>query len=314
MLKKIITFCLFANAMVAIAQLHIETENGQLVVYNGKNILLGYQTALKEVPAGVSEAYRRSGYIHPLNTPSGKVLTRIQPKDHYHHYGIWNPWTHVLFEGDTLDFWNINGKQGTVRYAKTISQKNSKKYAQYEVLHEHVVLKNQKNKIALYENQKVTIRPVDTNTYLLDMDITYRCASQSPFHILEYRYAGLGWRCTQEWDNQNSHILSSEGKTRKNADGSTARWCIVEGKLGSGQGGAVMLSHPSNYNHPEPLRIWPENQYQRGDLFANFAPTKTKNWLLQPNQNYTLKYQFVVYDGTMTPEKAEKYWKKFARK
>jgi hypothetical protein len=29
---------------------------------------------------------------------------RVQAPDHSHHYGLWNPWTKVLFEGDTVDF------------------------------------------------------------------------------------------------------------------------------------------------------------------------------------------------------------------
>ena len=44
-------------------------------------------------------------------------------------------------------------------------------------------------------------------------------------------------------------------------------------------GGAVMMSYPANYNHPEPLRIWPEDS-NGGEMFAMFAPTKTKDWLL----------------------------------
>jgi hypothetical protein len=100
--------------------------------------------------------------------------------------------------------------------------------------------------------------------------------------------------------------------THKNADGTTARWCIVDGELPEGKGGAVMMSHPDNFNHPEPLRIWPENQYGRGDLFANFAPTKNKDWLLEPGKKYTLRYRMLVYDGEMTPDIAEWAWKEFA--
>jgi hypothetical protein len=85
--------------------LHVKKEDGQLAIYQKDIKLLGYQMNIKDVPAGVNPAYARSGFIHPLNTPSGKCLTRIQPKDHYHHYGLWNPWTHVEYEGDTLDFY-----------------------------------------------------------------------------------------------------------------------------------------------------------------------------------------------------------------
>ena len=44
---------------------------------------------------------------------------------------------------------------------------------------------------------------------------------------------------------------------------------------GNDEGGIVMLSHPANYNHPEPLRIWDKKANGgRGDVFANFATDK----------------------------------------
>ncbi|MDA9843948.1 PmoA family protein [Flavobacteriaceae bacterium] len=284
----------------------------QLEVYQNGTKIIGYQTALKGVPEGVSEAYQRNGYLHPVNTPKGKRLTRIQPEDHYHHYGIWNPWTHTLFEGDTLDFWNLNKKQGTVRFAKLLKKNTGPVFSEIEVLHEHVVLKDGANKVALNEIQNIKTTPLSDNQYLMDITISYECATKEPFKIIQYRYGGFGWRTTEEWDNQNSRVLSSEGNTRKKADGSTARWCIVDGKLDEGHGGILMISHPENYNHPEPLRVWPEDQYGRGDLFVNFATTKTTDWTFEPGEKYTLKYQLIVYDGTMETTTAEQAWKQFA--
>jgi hypothetical protein len=135
----------------------------------------------------------------------------------------------------------------------------------------------------------------------------------SPVRLLEYRYGGIGWRATEQWTRENSSVLTSEGKTRKEADGSLARWCIVEGPVDSENTGAVMMSYPANYNHPEPLRIWPENSNRnRGDMFANFSPTKNMDWLLEPGQNYVLKYRFVVFNGEVTPGQAEAGWRYFA--
>lgn len=289
----------------------IENEE-QLEVYQNGTKIIGYQKALKGVPEGVSETYQRNGYLHPVNTPKGKRLTRIQPEDHYHHYGIWNPWTHTLFEGDTLDFWNLNKKQGTVRFAKLLKKNTGPIFSEIEVLHEHVVLKDGANKVALNEIQNIKTTPLSDTQYLMDITINYECATEESFKIIQYRYGGFGWRTTEEWDNQNSRVLSSEGNTRKTADGSTARWCIVDGKLGQGYGGALMLSHPENYNHPEPLRVWPEDMYERGDLFVNFATTKTTDWTFEPGKKYTLKYQLIVYDGTMETTTAEQAWKQFA--
>ena len=105
-------------------------------------------------------------------------------------------------------------------------------------------------------------------------------------------------------------MLTSEGKNRKEADGTNAKWFIVQGALDNDYGGAAMMSYPSNYNYPEPLRIWPENS-NNGEMFAMFAPTKNKDWLLKPGQTYTLKYRFVVFNGNLTKEKAESAWNYF---
>ena len=291
----------------------IAENEGQLEIYQNERKIIGYQMAIKGVPKGVSENYQRSGYLHPVNTLRGKRLTRIQPEDHYHHYGIWNPWTHTLFEGDTLDFWNLYKKQGTVRFAEMLKKNTGPVFSEFEVLHEHIVLKNDADKLALNEIQNIKVFPLNQSQYLMDITIQYECATDEPFKIIQYRYGGFGWRTTEEWDNQNSRVLSSEGNTRKNADGSTARWCIVDGKLNDGRGGALMLSHPENYNHPEPLRVWPEDQYGRGDLFVNFATTKTTDWTFEPGKTYTLKYQLIVYDGKMEVASAEQAWNQFAK-
>jgi hypothetical protein len=164
------------------------------------------------------------------------------------------------------------------------------------------------------ELQSVRVYPSRSNKdfFIVDFNIMLNCAGESPVKLLEYRYAGLGWRTTEKWDNKNSMVLTSEGKTRKDADGSKARWCIVQGHIDDDYAGVVMMSFPTNYNFPEPLRIWPENQYGRGDMFANFCPTKDMDWLLKPRQNYLLRYRFLVYNGRLDEEKAENSWEYFA--
>ena len=290
-------------------------RDGALTIHKGNKNLLQYWFKTVYPPKGVDTAYKRSGFIHPLWSPHGQVLTRIQPRDHYHHYGIWNPWTHVAYEGDTIDFWNINSKQGTVRFADFVSVENGPVYSGFGALHDHVVFKKGGGeKIAMKELQSVRVYPPRGNQdfFIVDFNIQLNCAGESPVKLLEYRYAGLGWRTTEKWDNKNSMVLTSEGKTRKDADGSKARWCIVQGEIDNDYAGVVMMSFPTNYNFPEPLRIWPENQYGRGDMFANFCPTKDMDWLLRPRQNYVLKYRFLVYNARVEKEKAESAWNYFA--
>ena len=92
-------------------QMSAVMKDGSLTIQSGNKNLLRYWYKTVYPPAGIDSAFKRSGFIHPLWTPNGQELTRIQAPDHYHHYGIWNPWTHVLFEGDTVDFWNLRGRK-----------------------------------------------------------------------------------------------------------------------------------------------------------------------------------------------------------
>jgi hypothetical protein len=302
----------------AFTEITTTDKDGAYIISDGDKNLLSYVHKKVYPPAGIDTAYGKSGFIHPLWTPHGQVLTRIQPKDHYHHYGIWNPWTHVLFEADTVDFWNIGDKKGTVRFAKLLSETSGAVFSEFKVLHEHVVFKKgDGEKIALNEIQTVRVyKPEEgSNYYIMDFTSEMSCASQSPFHIVAYRYAGFGWRATEFWTKDNSEMLTSEGKTRDSTDGTKGRWIIVYGELPENeQGGAAMLSYPGNYNHPEPLRIWDKKANGgRGDVFANFAPTKDKDWILEPGKTYTLKYRMVVFNGKFDAAKAESAWQYFAK-
>jgi mannose-6-phosphate isomerase-like protein (cupin superfamily) len=290
-------------------------NDGALTIFNGNQHLLQYVYNTVYPPPGIDTFYKKSGFIHPLYTPQGQILTRIQPPDHYHHYGIWDPWTHILFNGDTIDCWNLAARKGTQRFAKFTSIVSGPVFAQFQALQQHVAFhRDGSEDVFLNELQTTRIyRSFGANYYLLDITIDLTPATLNPVKLLAYRYGGLGWRATAEWNRENSQVLTSEGKDRRHADGTKARWCIVQGALGGAYGGAAILSSPSNYNHPEPLRIWPDSSNGRGDLFANFSPTKDTDWLLEPGHTYTLHYRWVVFNGHFTKEEAESAWQYFAR-
>lgn len=300
----------------AIQYLSLDQSEKALVVKKNGLDLWQYNQGLALPPEGVAQAYARSGFVHPMRTPEGLSLTRIQPSDHYHHYGLWNPWTRVAYKNDTIDFWNLNEKQGTVRFANFINRTSGPVYADYKVLHEHVVLKDRiEPEVAFSEIQGVRIFAEKENDeyYLADISILLNTNPNDSIVLQEYRYGSLGWRATELWDRYNSEVITSEGLDRKSADGSLARWCIVQGELGDKYGAVVMMSFPANFNHPEPLRIWPEDIYDRGDMYANFAPTKNKDWVLDAGKAYQLNYRFLVSSKKVSPEEAEEAWKQFAK-
>jgi len=316
----ITTFSLFLAVLFRVSgqvadAYRAEMGADELVLGNpeGKPILT-YRHSVKQAPDGVDPAYARSGYIHPLKTLSGKTLTNIQPADHYHHYGLWNPWTRVEYQGKTYDLWNLGDKQGTVRFAHFEEVFADARQAGFEAVHDHIVFDEGKETAVIREHLRVSVTQLDVATYQCDIYSTLRPSADGDVVLKEYRYAGLGLRFTPEWTIANSTVLTSTGKARKEADGSRERWGIVSGKLEDGTGGVLFLSHPGNYNFPEPIRVWPEDANGgRGDQFFNFAPTKNMDWPLESGKSYSLRYRLVVFDGTMSAKEAENSWKSFSR-
>ena len=148
--------------------------------------------------------------------------------------------------------------------------------------------------------------------WIWDYNSTLACGTGSPITLKEYRYGGgFSIRGAEEWNNENSAVLTSEGKTRKNGDMSHARWFKITGELKGGKGGILVLSSPENFNAPQPLRIWPEKD-QHGQVFAEFSPTKDKSCTLVPDQKYRQQYRVITYDGDLTAEQAEAYWNDYA--
>ena len=294
----------------------VADEQKILLQRNGKS-LLQYNTVVVYPPEGVDDVYKRSGFIHPLWSPKGAVLTRIQPPDHFHHYGLWGPWTKTQIDGREVDFWNLGKGQGTVRFAGLLSVLKGGVFSGFTVRQEHIDFGAAGgDKVAI--NETMTVRAWNTafasGAWLMDYTITLNCPADSV--LLEaYRYGGgIGFRAAESWTNENVRVLTSEGKTRKDADGTNARWCDVSGENDMGaRSGILFMSHPNNRKYPEPMRVWPENANNgRGDFFFEFCPIRHESWALRPGRDYVLRYRLLIYDDQLDAQVAERAWQDFA--
>jgi hypothetical protein len=281
--------------------------------------ILDYQTALHYPPAGVDTMYKRNGYIHPMYSPSGNILTRVDAPDHYHHVGIWNPWTKVKIRNHVTDFWNLYLHQGTVKFAGVNSTTDGTVFGGFDVRQEHIDFLG-KNRNELTFNEVWDVRAWNTEpiagakAWLVDLTTFLSVAGDSDIILEAYRYGGgIGFRSTDDWNKDNSWVNTSEGKVRANADGTDARWTDVGGTMkDKSTSGIVFFSHPANREHPEPMRVWPENQNQHGDVYFEFCPIRYKDWVLNPGKVYTLKYRMLVYDGKVDKAVSERIWTDFA--
>lgn len=280
--------------------------------------ILNYRFATTYPPDGVDPIYQRSGFIHPLWSPGGEVLSRIQPPDHYHHYGIWGPWTVTHIDERHVDFWNLAEGEGTVRFAGVLSEVEGAVFTGFKVLQQHIDFGAKgSDQIAMNEILDVRAWNLGEGVWMIDYTTSLNSPLKNGIMLDAYRYGGgIGWRATEKWHKENCTVLTSDNKTRIDADGSYARWCLVEGEsdVDKGRSGILFLSHPSNRMHPEPMRIWPlDANNGRGDMYFEFVPIRHDDWKLEPKQNYTLKYRMIVFDGKLDATTAEMYWNSFAR-
>lgn len=292
--------------------------NGDLQLSIDNRSMLSYRYGMTYPPKGIDSVFKKSGYVHPLRSPKGDTLSRIQPPDHYHHYGIWGPWTHVQINGKQVDFWNIGDKKGTVLFKEFKDIQSGSVYSSLKATQEHIdYITKEDPQIALNEELELKLWNLNRpDRYMFDYTSSFSTPLKEGLLFEAYRYGGgIGMRFTERWTKDNSTVLTSEGEDRLTADGTTAKWCIVKGNSvdGKGTNGILFMSNPKNQAHPEPMRVWPiDANGGRGDLFFEFCPIRYKEWPIHPNATYQLKYRMVVFEGDLTAEEAEGYWQAFA--
>ena len=299
-------FVLTSGAGKSAGGVEVKEDAKELVVACGGVNVLRYYHAVMQPPEGQDKKYARSGFIHPLWSPGGKVLTEIHPKDHIHHMGLWNAWTKTKFEGRDVDFWNLKDGKGLVRFVKFAGKTSGPVFGGFSAVQEHVDLTSGAEKVVLNEVVDVKVWNVGKEKWVIDLVSTQKCVAKSALELEAYRYGGLGFRGTSDWGMNNSDYLTSEGKTRTDGHGTRARWCNVFGETKAGPAGVQFMSHPQNREHPEPMRIWPD-----GYIFFNFCPIQKTDWVMEPGKEYVLKYRMFVYDGTVTKERCEQLWRDF---
>ena len=277
-----------------------------LFIVGGKHVLR-YNYGHVPPPAGVDPVFGRSGYLHPVWTPEGSILSNDVPKNHLHHHGIWFPWTSSEFEGRPSDFWNSGSKQGKVEGVKVESTESGPVFGGFTATHRFVNLNGPDGpKTALNETWQVRVYGVG-DRFVFDLVSTQTCATDQPLVIKKYRYGGLGFRGSIDWEGKEGvAFLTSEGKTRANGHETTARWCTMTGKVSGKEASIGFLCHPSNFRAPQNMRIHPD------EPFFNWAPSQAGDFSIEPGKPYVSRYRFIVASGPLSAEAMEREWKAYA--
>ena len=271
--------------------------------------VLRYNSAIVAPPKDTDPAFARSGFIHPLRTPSGTLVTEQFPADHPHQDGVFLAYTKTEFEGRTPNFWDLLAGNGRVRSSGVHRARGGPVFGEIVVEQEHVDTSGPAEKVALREFWTIRFwnqANPDAGFFLCDVTSELRCASDSPVRLLEHHYGGMAIRGAHEWDHKHAIIVTSKGQDRVAGNHTRPRWCDLGGPVGDRTAGVAFLTHPSNFRYPEPLRIHPNMPYMV------YTPSFLGDWMIAPGKLHISRYRFIIHDGELPSETADRVWHDFA--
>ena len=292
------------------AELTIEETEDRIVIANGEQHILTYHKAEVPPPEGASPLYKRSGFIHPLSAPNGGVVTSIHAPDHIHHLGLWHAWVKTKHKGRSLDFWNLKKGEATVRYARTEAVRRGADGVGFTVVQEHVALPAE---VILEERFSIDVALDAEGLHIVDYATAQKNVSDDALTLPAYRYGGcLAYRGPAHWRNDNSSLLTSEGRSRKDGHTTRARWCRFSGPTEQGDASLVVMGHPENHDAPQRQRIWPPENHD-GAVFYNLVPIQETAWSIQPDDTATMRYRLVLSEGTPDKDAIDAWFEQYAK-
>jgi Methane oxygenase PmoA len=286
----------------------------------GKRTALKYNYAMIDPPKGIDPVYRRSGFIHPLATPSGRVVTADFPPDHAHQHGLFFAWVNTTFAGHRVDFWNQKEQTGRVRHLDLLGTEAGQVFAQFRAALRHEDITGRGAPVPVLDEVWTVRVYAVAGAHVFDFESRLTCAGARPLELNKYLYGGLGLRCTSAWfdpkaagedppdpsRNGQSDFLTSEGKTRASGNHTRPRWVDLSGKLDGAFAGVAILGHPGNFRFPQPVRLHPNKPY------LSVAPEVVGAFRIEPGRPYVSRYRLVLHDGAPVPENIEAFWRDYA--
>ena len=291
-----------------------QTDDHIVASYDGKPVLR-YNKSVQHAPDGIAATFDRSGYIHPIYTPSGLEITGDFPPDHAHQHALFNAWTNTTFEGRNVDFWNQAKQLGRVSHAGVIGVGEDE--FTVKLLHEDLTGPDGPKPV-LEETWTVKIVGKVDGAYVFDLTSVQTCVADTPLTMNQYRYGGMGIRGNNQWYSESGsdaltqyakslksdtpkefpsletarhRFTTSEDKRRFEGNHSRPTWVDLSGKIDDKMAGISIIAHRQNFRFPQPVRLHPSKPY-----FC-FAPMVIGEFQIKPQESFVARYRYIAHDG-----------------
>lgn len=268
-----------------------KTDSG-ILVKNGDKPVFFYLTSEKYPGGDTGSVYKRSGFIHPLYTPGGKILTDGFPVGHTHQHALFSAWVNTVFKGEKTDFWNQHQLTGTAKHIAVEEVKSGPVCVQLKL---RLAQGSLKYGIVLDEQWELRVYNLP-GIFLFDLHVEQTNVTPDTLFLPKYIYGGMALRGAARWNKEDTahfeeqwKIINAAGEENDAANHKPARWVQVSG-MNTADNGLAVFDHPTNFRYPQPVRVHPSMPY-----FV-FSPVVNEGFSIAPGGKYKARYRYYTYE------------------
>ena len=269
-----------------------KTDSG-ILVKNGDKPVFFYHTSEKYPGGDTGSVYKRSGFIHPLYTPGGKILTDDFPVGHTHQHALFSAWVNTVFKGEKTDFWNQHQLTGTAKHVAVEEVKSGPVCVQLKLR-----LAQESLKYGTVLNEQWELRVYNLpGIFLFDLHVEQTNVTPDTLFLPKYIYGGMALRGAARWNKEDTahfeeqwKVINAAGEENDAANHKPARWVQVSG-MNTADNGLAVFDHPTNFRYPQPVRVHPSMPY-----FV-FSPVINEGFSIAPGGKYKAQYRYFTYAG-----------------
>lgn len=293
-----------------------EVESAIEIRFAGKPILT-YNKISPPLPDGIAAIYQRSGFLHPVASPSGRVVTGAFAADHPHQNGIFTAWVMTKWNDRPIDFWNLGKGVGRVSHQQVVQSFAEPGKIGFVVELVHTAEEKPVVEI-LRERWKVTAWETDGSYHKFDLETTQTALTDSPLTIEKYHYGGVGYRGPVEWlsdkeaasadadpgiaKRQPFQFINDRGSDRIEGNEEHARWVSATGQIDGRMVSVTVLCHESNFRSPQAARLHPTKPY-----FA-YSPCLDGTFTIDRQNEYRATFRYLVTDAAPDEQWIKGQW------
>ena len=298
--------------------LHLVEDETTITLSNYGKTMLVYNKVSPPVPEGMNPLYHRSGFLHPVMSANGKVVTATFPADHAHQHGIFSAWVKTSWNDRNIDFWNLAGGTGRVLHQRIINTSTDGSNISFEV---DLIHRAEQSPVVdiLRERWKITALPTDGSYHAFDLQAHQQAITDKPLILHEYHYGGMALRGPSRWltvrdsdkgaesagVREPAEFLNDAGSDRVRGNHEHSRWVAMTGTMDGQPVTIAVLCHKDNFRAPQAARIHPTKPY-----FV-YAPCVDGEFSIDQNHPYSARYRYLITDAEPDPEWLNDVWQQW---